>query len=244
MSNQTPIQNKIITDPSLRDLMDIASRETMLLMNCCHVATIQSFDSSNLTVTATINYKQTFSNRNEDGTYSPVAIDYPVIIDCPVYLPQGGTCALTMPISPGDTCLVIFNDRDLDNWLSDGATTLRNASSRLHSFSDGIALIGVRSFSNPITNYDPDRAVLRNGTTRVGVGESLVQIENNLYTLNELLQELINEVKSLVTQTAAITVTGVTTGAGTSGPPTNAATIALINTSITTTASKIAGLLE
>ena len=82
------------------------------------------------------------------------------------------------------------------------------------------------------------------GSTMVGVGETLVKIANDQYDLGALLQELITEIKSLVTQTSAITVTAVTAGSGVSGVPANAAAITAIGTQLTTTANKIAGLLE
>jgi len=78
----------------------------------------------------------------------------------------------------------------------------------------------------------------------VGVNTTQVKIANAVYTLNGLLQELLTELENLVTQIAAITVTGVLTGPNTSGPPSNAAAITAIGVQITATATKIGTLLE
>lgn len=221
----------------------------MLNFNCHHVGTIQSFSSSNQTVTVTINYSKTFFQFNTStGAYVPMLTNYPVIAECPIVNLRGGSTALTFPITVGDECLVLFNDRDLDNWFT-GGTGSPNATARLHSYSDAIALIGVRSLANVLLNYDTVRALLRAGTTAnsmtaVGVNpsNSKVLITNtypgNSTTLNTLLQTLITDIKNLVTQTAAITVTAFNT------PPTNAAAITAIGNSLTTVATQIGTLLE
>lgn len=236
--------NTIPSNPSLTDALNELRKNIMLSLCAHHIATIQSFDPIKQTATATVNYKKTFFQLDKaSGLYNPVLIDYPLLLDCPVIVLGGGATSLSFPIKAGDECLVLFNDRDLDNWFQ-GSSGGAVATSRFHSFSDGIILVGLRSLANVLTGYDMIRAVLQNGTTVVGVGPSLVKIANNMTTLNTLLQSLVTNIKTLVTQTAAITVTGVTAGGGTSGPPTNAATIAAVSTALTTTASQIAGLLE
>lgn len=231
-------------DPSLRDLLDQLKKEILLTLSSHHIGTIQSFDKTNQTATVTINYKKTiFRLDASTGLYNGVLIDYPILIDCPVIALGGGDSALTFPIEEGDECLVLFNDRDFDNWFS-GSLTSAPATPRLHSFSDAIILVGLRSLPNSLEAYDMVRAVLRNGSAMVGVGPTLIKIANNTTTLNTLLQTLVTDIKTLVTQTAALTVTGVTTGGGTSGPPTNAVAITAVGTSLTTLAGQISGLLE
>lgn len=231
-------------DPNLKDVLDQLKRNIFLNLACHHVGTVQSFDKDKQTATATINYKKTRYRLNSSTeTYQPVLIDYPILADCPVVFLGGGKSAMTFPVAKGDECLVLFNDRDIDNWFK-GGNGAPVATPRAHSISDGIILVGVRSLANVLTSFDDTRAVLRNDKAMVGVGASLVKIANDQYTLNTLLQNLVTEIKNLVTATAAITVTGVTTGGGISGPPANAAVIAAISATLTTTATQIAGLLE
>ncbi len=236
-------QNLVPTDPQLQDLLDLVKRDIMISLACHHVGTIQNFDAAKQTAQVTINYKKTYFQRDSAGLYQPVLVNYPMLIDCPVIFLGGGEASLTMPVAKGDECIVMFNDRDIDNWFSSGQVG-PVATSRLHSLSDGIALVGVRSLQNVLTAFDTTRAVLQYGTTMVGVGSTLVKIANNQFTLNTLLQELIGEINDLITQTAAITVTGVTTGPGVSGVPANAAVIAAISTQLAATAQKIGELLE
>lgn len=202
MADASIPQNLIPNDPSLKDLLDLLSKQIMLNLSCHHIGTVQSFDATKQTASATINYKKTYFQFNAStGLYDPVLIDYPILVDCPVVVLGGTNAALTFPITTGDECLVLFNDRDLDKWFQ-GGTGASVATPRLHSFSDGIILVGLRSLPKVLTNYDSSRAVLRNGSTLVGVGPSLVKIANDTTTLNTLLQNLITTIKAITTTNA------------------------------------------
>lgn len=146
--------------PTLKDTLDLLAREIGLSTNCHALATVQSFDPDQQSVTATINYKKSFIQANLDGTTSTRLEDYAILVDCPVVIMQGGKGALTFPIEEGDTCLILFNDRDMDTWVQSGQIDAP-PTSRLHSFSDGIALVGVRPFSKALSSYEEDRIALK-----------------------------------------------------------------------------------
>lgn len=247
MALNTIQQNLIPNEPHLIDLLNLFKKQIFLDFNCHHIGTIHSFNAINQTATVSINYVKTLFNFNPiTGSYESTTTNYPITAEAPVICLGGGGGALTFPISAGDECLILFNDRDLDNWFV-GGTGSPNGTARLHSFADAIVLVGLRSLPNILLNYDTTRVSLRNGTlgtTTVGVGETLIKIANATTTLNTLLQSLITNIETLVTATAAITVTGVTPGSGVSGPPANAAVITAINTTLATLSVQIAGLLE
>lgn len=73
--------------------------------------------------------------------------EMPLLLDVPVVFPGGGGFALTFPVLPGDECLVVFADRCIDSWWQSGGVQ-EQAAHRLHSLSDGFALVGVRSLPN------------------------------------------------------------------------------------------------
>ena len=244
MSNPEIQYNPKKVDYTLADLIKMVKRDVMLSLNCHAIGTIQSFDSSNQTVTVSINYKKTFFQKSSDGVnFIPILKDYPLLVDVPAVVIGGGNAFLTMPIAQGDECLVLFNDRDLSSWFQSGQNG-PVPTSRLHSFSDALALVGVRSAPNAIENYDEERAVLRNGDAKIAVDEELIEISNADQNLSTILQSLLTQLQNLTTQLAALTVTGVTTGAGTSGVPTNAAAINTIGTNIGNIASDLGDLLE
>lgn len=154
-------QNLINTDLTLKDLLDLLRRDIMLSLNCHALATVKSFDEDAQTIEALINYKKSFVQKNADGTTGTILVDYPILIDVPVIVLQGGKGAITFPITKGDSCLILFNDRDIDNWIFSGQSDQPPATNRLHSFADGVALVGLRDFNNPIKNYSADRTELR-----------------------------------------------------------------------------------
>lgn len=196
----------------------------MLSLNCHALATIQSFDATKQTVTATVNYKKSYLQAGTDGVYKQVAVDYPLLLDVPIYIMGGGESVITFPIQTGDTCSILFNDRDIDNWIQSGQI-VPPASGRLHSMSDGIALIGVRSAQNPVVNYDTDHAQLSWGETRLGVSADKILATNAAgKTLNDVLQDLVAQIQLITVICAA--------PSSPSGVPVNAAAFAAIATEI------------
>lgn len=237
-ANSTIQQNLIPNEVSLPDVLNLHKKDISLNLNCHHIGTIQTFDATQQTASVTINYTRTYFQFNGDtGVYDNTLVNYPIVAEAPVICLGGGPTSLTFPISTGDECLVLFNDRDLDNWFTGGSGS-PNATARLHSFADALVIVGIRSLANVLTNYDATRAILQNGTTFIGVGPSLIKIANASTTLNTLLQSLITDLQSLVTQTAAITVSSF------GAPPNNAAAIAAIGTQLGTLGAQIGQLLE
>ena len=57
----------------------------------------------------------------------------PVLLDVPVFVCN--------EVNPGDACLVVFADCDVDNWFA-GKDEADPASGRLHSLSDAFAFVG------------------------------------------------------------------------------------------------------
>jgi hypothetical protein len=215
----------------MKDLLDLFRKDLLQNLNCHHIGTIESFDAENQLATATVNYTQTYFNYDEAlAVYKPVAVNYPVLVDCPVICLGGGNSSLTFPIQKGDECVVLFNDRDLDNWYNGGPGS-QVATPRLHSFSDGIILVGIRSNANRLQNYDTSRAVLQNGNVLVGVGPAKVKIGNGTSTLFSLLSQLVTAIQNLKIDVA---------GVGPSQGTVDSTSI----TQLTTIASELGGLLE
>jgi len=220
-------------DFQLADLLNLLERDIFLGLNCHHIGIIQSFDSSNQTVTATMAYPQTQVVFDEQTSkYKNNFINYPLVVSCPAVILSGGAGFLNMPIAQGDECLLLFNDRAIDTWFASGQVAPL-PSTRLHSFADAIALVGLRSLKRALTTYDPDRAVLTDGTMQVGVnpqtGLARIGTQDGSNTLKTLLTTLTND---LITAFGAATPTA--------GNPLNPAAVTALTSLLTT----ITGLLE
>lgn len=226
------LNQSVTPDPSFKDTMNLFKRQILLDFNCHHLATIEAFNSTSQTVICTINYQQTFFQTNALGVYGPTAVAYPIVVECPVIILQGGLAVVNMPIIIGDQCMLLFNDRDIDNWYI-GSYTSQNNTPRLHSFSDAIALVGLNNLESQITNYDGVRAVIMDkltGTLKCGINPVTNQLtlQNASFKLSTLLENLCSQLESLCsilenicTATGAITVgTGTFASvSGTSGGP-------------------------
>lgn len=194
--------------PSLRDAFANLKKEVMMSIKCHHIGTIQSFNATNQTAKATINYQQTFFKKDPTSLqYVPYLVPYPVLLDCPVICLGGGDKALTFPIAVGDECLVLFNDRDMDRWFA-GTVNSGPVTPRIHSISDGLIIVGVRSLAHSLASYDTTRAVLRgsaDGKTIVGVGETLIKIANASTTLGTVLTDILTALETFATAAGAAT---------------------------------------
>jgi len=64
-------------------------------------------------------------------------VSLPLLRDVPVFMP------VSFEVNPGDLCLLIFADCDIDAWLETGQAE-EPISGRMHSLSDAFAFVGFR----------------------------------------------------------------------------------------------------
>lgn len=187
-----------VPEVELRDLLELFKRDTMLNLNCHAIGEITKFNAAKQTCEVKISYDKKYLEPNEYNEIVAVKKSYPLLVDVPVINLYGGDAGLTFPIKAGDKCVVLFNDRDIDDWF-EGKEEGFVRTSRLHSLTDGFALVGIRNKNNFIDTYDEMRASLYNGDCQVGVGADKILIKNAMYSLNEVLQDLVTEIKNIQT---------------------------------------------
>lgn len=196
-------------NPDLTDIIDGAIEDLLFSFNCHRVGIIQSFNTDNQTATIQLVDKAT-------KTYSDseLLVEYAPLVDCPVVINKGINGGLTFPISVGDTCTVHFNDRDIDNWFTDGLTQKPNTQ-RTHDFSDAIAYIGVRNSINKITDFSNEETLINYLANKISLGNSKtsisrsegseinlddkIEIKNTAQSLKLIIDELITTLTSLKT---------------------------------------------
>ena len=79
-------------------------------------------------------------------------IPFPLVRDVPVFFPGGREQALTFPVSPGDECLLVFADSDMDRWFETGRAE-EPASARNHDLPDAFAFVGFRSRPHALPDF-------------------------------------------------------------------------------------------
>lgn len=160
--------------PTLPQVLDTHKRDVMKAINGARPGTIISFNPTKQTASVSIAQKQVAAIA-PDGTKTLQL--YPDLLDVPVQFQSGGGFTCTFPVAPGDECLLVFCDRELDNWLSSGAG-LAPITSRLHDISDAVAIMGIRSNPRALANFSTTAAQLRSddGNTLVEVGPGKIQL--------------------------------------------------------------------
>lgn len=197
-------------EPTLASLLNLFKENLMSELNCHQVGEIVSFDPSNQTAEVQIKMLRMING---------VLKEYPVLVDCPCVVLSGGKGRLTLPISAGDSCLVLFNDKDIDNWFS-GGQSVTPRTERMHNFSDAIALVSVRNQQNKIEDYLADGTELKYGDSTIKLQDNKVTITNGTAQV-ELSSGVVTITASSVVVnapttsfTGAVAITGATTIGG------------------------------
>lgn len=101
-------------------------KEIFLSLHCALPGIVESFDADS--VTAVI----------RPAVKSSAGIALPFLYDVPVFMP------VPFEVNPGDACLLVFADCDIDAWFETGEAVVP-VSGRQHSLSDAFAFVGFRT---------------------------------------------------------------------------------------------------
>lgn len=161
--------------PDMTRMLDALKQDILTNLNCVRPGIIQQFDPVTQTAAVLVAQKQVVDVA-PDGTRT--LADYPLIFECPVVFQRGGGFVGTFPVNEGDQCVILFCDREIDNWLYSGPAQAPS-SPRLHDMSDAICIVGLSNLTDPIPNFSNDAAQLRtlDGQTLVSVSATEIRLE-------------------------------------------------------------------
>lgn len=134
--------NSLIGKPSQIQILDGVKRQTASELNCMRIGIVDTFNADDLTADIQIVNKKTLS-LNKDGTQN--VADYPLIRAKVMYCNPFET----FPINKGDECILLFADREIENWFINGDINPVGYS-RMHSMTDAVAIFGIRSLPKMI----------------------------------------------------------------------------------------------
>jgi hypothetical protein len=148
-----------------------------------------------------------------DGTTA----EPPVINKVPIASYRAGNAFISLPLKVGDWVLVVCSERDIDLWKTKGGITTPKELRTFH-IADAIAYPGVYPFSEPPEGASADDIVIRNGDSKVTVKPSEIHLwgSGDAVALASLVLARLNQIKTAFDTHVH---SGVTAGAGTSGPP-------------------------
>lgn len=146
------IRNIKKSQVNFNDVMLIAQDAIMSRLNCHNIGRIIAFDKNTQTCTVEMMQIKQFN----DQTFIPAPIT-----QVPLIMLGSGGGIITMPNPVGTICLLLFLDRNIDNFMETGEQYTPETS-RMHDITDCIALTTFTTLANPLTNYDEEAITLLN----------------------------------------------------------------------------------
>ncbi len=131
----------------------------------------------------TIDVQPVINRTLADGTSVPLPV-LPNIM--PLFL-GGGNSYTAYPLERGDYCLVLFNERCIDNW-HDGQDFVSPPVGRMHNYSDGFALCGLKT-AEQLANIPTETTHI--GTVRMGTADP-----SDYMALASLVESQLNAIRS------------------------------------------------
>ena len=174
----------------------------MLEVNTCMPARVISYDASTQTCTVQPAFKRT--------TTAGVVTNRAEIEDVPVIFSRSGAFGFTIPIMVGDSVLLLFSQRSMDDWIDNGGE-VELTDFRRHDFTDAIALAGLFPLSGKMSPAPATDSTEVRGD-KIMLGKTGASAEPMVLgnTLKTNLEDLISSIEDLI---ALITV-GQTIGSG------------------------------
>lgn len=193
-------------------------------------------------VKQTVSVQPTIQGTTENPNGDTTNVNLPVLVDVPLMFPRAGGFALTFPVKAGDEVLVVFGCRCIDSWWQSGGVGAP-AEARMHDLSDGFAILAPTSQPKKLTNVSAANVQLRDeagstflevtpgGKIKLTATSELEMVAPTIKMTGNMTLTGNTTVNGQMTQTGGMSIggitfgshkhTGVQTGGGTSGAPTN-----------------------
>lgn len=153
--------NKGVT-PSVAETVQTRIDEALMEVNVSMPGKIVKYDKK--TQFADVQPQLKFST--EDGTVLP----FPIIPNVPVKHPRanGGKIFIHLPLKPGDDVQLVFSQRSLDNWKTQGGMS-DPADRRKHHITDAVAYVGGSAEPDAFTPKTDNAIEIVNDKSRLNV---------------------------------------------------------------------------
>lgn len=126
------------TSPGLGSLLADAIRSAMIDVHTALPARVESYDAA----TQTADIKPMLKRVMRRANMERVTETLPVIPCVPVMWPRGGGYFMHMPLTPGDSGMLIFSEYQLDRWRSTG-DDVDPGDTRRHDLSGAVFIPGL-----------------------------------------------------------------------------------------------------
>lgn len=138
--------------------------------------------------------------------YDGAVVDRPVIPGVPVAFPRGGTAHMHWPLQAGDSVILIFSQRSLDNWKTTGGK-VDPKDVRRFNLSDALAIPGGSAPPQAFSPVDPTALeIISDQLHLVLHPNGKVQLQNSTAELIQVLHDITDKLKTLCTTLGSDTV--------------------------------------
>ncbi len=223
-----------IITPSLSELLKQVLDFRLQDVHVALPGSVQKVDMATQTVDVLPEIKRVLED--EDGNTKEESM--PILPNIPLVFPRAGGYFLTLPVAVGDKVLILFCEKDLDQWRAKGRETAPD-DLRMHSTAGAVAIAGVYPTMSPIlTTNSTDMILGKDAGSKIYIkpNAEIHLAQENPAQYIALATQVLTELTSLQTQInnivtimnanavvfAAHTHPGVTPGPGVTGTPAGA----------------------
>ena len=150
--------------------------------------------------------RKVYQTKDEQGNF--LVRDMPIVNSVPVMFPGSGESYAYFPVNVGDSCLLVFSERSLDEWINQGGQVTPLDPRQFH-LSDAIAIMGLNPFSNPLPIQNNEDFVISHAGSTVtikGNGEVDIKTASKIAMGTptiEVIQQICDLLQSLITNLAS-----------------------------------------
>ena len=160
MSNLINDRNSINDNPSA--LLGEMIRYSIHNIHTCQPATVVKFYKDTQTADIVLGVA-----RDIKGQLLPV----PTLLGVPVSYPSGADFSMTWPLIAGDTGLALFAESSIDNWLTLEDAVVNPNDTRMHDYSDGFFIPGIKKYAEPL-DIDGKSVTIKNDLANISLDPS------------------------------------------------------------------------
>lgn len=158
------------------DFVNMLMDKLKFEIRCAAPGIIKSFDAEKQIVDVQLATRERIT---QEGVFQHMKI--PLLQDVPIFMPRAGNFILTVPITVGDECLVVFSDTNIDAWFQSGGEENLQMTSRRHDLSDAFAICGVWCQKRTVSNYSTSSMQLRSldGSQSIEIKDNEISIKSS-----------------------------------------------------------------
>ena len=143
------------TQPTLAQVLDQFITSRMANLHVSMPGIVQSYDKA----TQTVEVQPAIKNVYLDEDEVEQSENLPLLVDVPVAFPRAGGFFVSFPIVKGDSVLLVFGERSMDQWQGTGKVS-DPGDLRRFSLSDAVAIPGVFPSTDALQDAHGDNMVM------------------------------------------------------------------------------------